>query len=137
MGHHDAESIARASYAAYAARDREAFDALLAAEFRFTSPLDNRIDRRTYFERCWPNHLSIERFDLVHVVRISGDGDLERILVTYEAKSSDRTRFRNTEIQMIRHGKILAVEVYFGWSIPHAAREGSFIDPPRKEALSP
>jgi ketosteroid isomerase-like protein len=137
MGHHGAESIARASYAAYAARDREAFESLLAADFRFTSPLDNRIDRRTYFERCWPNHLSIERFDLVHVVRIPGDGEFERVLVTYEAKSADKTRFRNTEIQTIRDGRIHAVEVYFGWSIPHAAREGGFIDSPRKEALSP
>lgn len=137
MGHYDAESTARSSYAAYAARDRETFESLLGADFRFTSPLDNRIDRRTYFERCWPNHKSIERFDLVHVVRIPSDNGLDRVLVTYEAKCADRTRFRNTEIQTIRDGKIHTVEVYFGWSIPHAAPEGGFLDPPRKEALIP
>src|SRR6266536_2397944 len=29
----------------------------------FTSPLDNRINRVTYFERCWPNSERIEGFD--------------------------------------------------------------------------
>jgi hypothetical protein len=28
----------------------------LIADFHFTSPLDNRLDRETYFRRCWPKH---------------------------------------------------------------------------------
>jgi hypothetical protein len=38
-----------------------------------------------------------------------------------------RKRFRNTEILTVRNGKIVEAEVYFGWTIPHEAAEGSFI----------
>jgi len=37
-------------------------------------------------------------------------------------------RFRNTEALTIRGGKIIEAEVYFGWSIPHEAAEGGFLD---------
>lgn len=47
----DAVAIARASYEAYVAEDRAAIEALIAPDFHFTSPLDNRLDRATYFER--------------------------------------------------------------------------------------
>ncbi len=42
-------AIARASYEAYVSKDRAAIEALIAPGFHFTSPLDNRIDRATYF----------------------------------------------------------------------------------------
>ena len=44
---HDPTEIARASYRAYAMKDRAAIEALIADDFHFTSPLDNRIDRAT------------------------------------------------------------------------------------------
>jgi hypothetical protein len=46
-------SIARGAYDAYVTKDRAALEALLAREFHFTSPLDNRLDRDAYFERCF------------------------------------------------------------------------------------
>jgi hypothetical protein len=30
----------------------------------------------------------------------------------------------------IRNGQIVEVEVYFGWSIPHEAKPGSFVSGP-------
>src|SRR6185295_14695159 len=47
-------AIARAAYEAYVTKDRAAIEALIADDFHFTSPLDNRLDRETYFRRCWP-----------------------------------------------------------------------------------
>ena len=88
----------------------------------FTSPLDNRIDRATYFERCWPNSARTEGYDFVRCVP---DGD--RVVVTYEARMGG-SRFRNTEILAVRNGQIIDVEVYFGWSIPHPAKEGGFVE---------
>ena len=44
-------AIARAAYEAYVTKDRAALEALLAKDFHFTSPLDNRLDRETYFRR--------------------------------------------------------------------------------------
>ncbi|MDR6288767.1 ketosteroid isomerase-like protein [Inquilinus ginsengisoli] len=120
----DVVAIARASYAAYVTKDRTAIETLIADDFHFTSPLDNRIDRATYFERCWPNSASIEGFEFVHLVP---DGD--RVFVTYEGRTKDH-RFRNTELLTIKGGKITDAEVYFGWSIPHKARPGGFLDAP-------
>ena len=53
------------------------------------------------------------------------DGD--RVFVTYEGHTRDGERFRNTEIVTIRGGQIVEVEVYFGWSIPHKAKLGGFV----------
>ncbi len=53
--------------------------------------------------------------------------DGERLFVTYEGRSNTGKRFRNTEILTVRNGKIAEAAVYFGWTIPHQAVEGSFI----------
>ena len=71
--------IARAAYDAYVTKDRAALEALLASDFHFTSPLDNRLDRDTYFRRCWPNSKTIAWFEFINLV---ADGD--RVFVTYE-----------------------------------------------------
>jgi len=120
---HDPSDIARAAFLAYVDKDRAAIEALIAEDFRFTSPLDNGLDRARYFARCWPNSNTITGFDFIHVVPAG-----ERVFVTYEGQSSRGKRFRNTEILTIRDGQIHAVEVYFGWSIPHEAPEGGFLD---------
>ena len=116
-------AIARAAYEAYVTKDRGALENLLADEFHFTSPLDNRLDRETYFRRCWPNSKLIEGFDFVNLVT---DGD--RVFVTYVGRNTDGRRFRNTEILTIRNQHIVEVEVYFGWSLPHRAPQGGFVD---------
>ena len=118
----DNVAIARAAYEAYAAKDRAAIERLIASDFHFTSPLDNRIDRATYFARCWPNSETIKDFDFINLV---ADGD--RVFVTYEGRHEDGRSFRNTEIVTVRQNQIVAVEVYFGWSIPHAAKPGGFL----------
>ena len=115
--------IARAAYHAYVTKNRPALEALLANDFHFTSPLDNRLDRETYFRRCWPNSKVIERFDFINLVT---DGD--RVFVTYEGRNTNGHRFRNTEILTIRGQFIVDVEVYFGWSVPHKAPQGGFVE---------
>ena len=44
-------AIARACLQAYVDKDRFAIEALIDDDFHFTSPLDNALDRATYFER--------------------------------------------------------------------------------------
>jgi len=116
-------AIAQAAYDAYVRKDRAALEALIADDFHFTSPLDNRLDRATYFRRCWPNSKVIEGFDFVHIA-----ADADRVFVTYEGRNTDGHRFRNTEILTIRDQQIVEVEVYFGWSLPHRAPQGGFVD---------
>jgi hypothetical protein len=81
----DVLAIARASYEAYAAKDRGAIEALIADDFHFTSPLDNRIDRETYFARCWPNSATIAGFDFIYMAAVG-----DRAFVTYEGPCDER-----------------------------------------------
>jgi len=118
----DNVAIARAAYEAYVAKDRAAIERLITPDFHFTSPLDNRIDRATYFARCWPNSETIKDFDFINLV---ADGD--RVFATYEGRHADARSFRNTEIVTVRQNQIVEVEVYFGWSIPHEAKPGGFL----------
>ena len=118
----DPGDIARASYEAYVRKDRAAIEALIAEDFHFTSPLDNRIDRKTYFARCWPNSERIAGYDFIHVL-----SDGERVFVTYELRTAAGERSRNTEILTVRDGHIVEAEVYFGWSIPHKAAPGGYV----------
>ena len=110
-------AIAQAAYRAYVTKDRAALEAVLADDFHFTSPLDNQLDRETYFRRCWPNSEVIDGFDFVHLIT-----DADRVYVTYEGRNTNGHRFRNTEILTIRDRHIVEVEVYFGWSLPHRRR---------------
>ena len=118
----DNVAIARAAYEAYVAKDCAAIERLLTPDFHFTSPLDNRIDRVTYFARCWPNSDTIKDFDFINLV-----ANDDRVFVTYEGRRADGRSFRNTEILTVRQNQIVEVEVYFGWSIPHEAKPGGFL----------
>ena len=87
-------------------------------------PWDNRLDRAAYFTRCWRDDNELAGFDFVH---LSADGD--RVFVAYEGRRKDGKPFRNTEIVTVRDGKLVEVEVYFGWSLPHDAPPGGSRDP--------
>jgi ketosteroid isomerase-like protein len=118
----DAGDVVRTYFQAYPARDRAAIEGVVAEDFHFTSPLDNRIDRRTYFERCWPNGDDIAELNLQYVV-VSG----ERVFAAYEIRMKDGRRFKNAELLTVQRGRITDVEVYFGWTIPHKAPVGGFV----------
>jgi ketosteroid isomerase-like protein len=114
---------AKAIYDAYVAKDRGAAERLLADDFRFTSPLDNGLDRDSYFAICWPNSADADGFEIVHMVEHG-----EQVFVTYQSQGK-QTRFRNTEVLTVRNGKIAEVEVYFGWNVPHEVPAGEHRDP--------
>src|SRR5215467_4725712 len=96
----DVVAIARAAYEAYVSKDRGAVEKLIADDFHFTSPLDNRIDRETYFRICWPNSENIKRFDFINLVP---DGD--RVFVTYEGHGVGGNVLRNTENLSVGEGQ--------------------------------
>ena len=118
----DPVAIVRACYEAYVSKDRAAIEALIAGDFHFSSPLDNRLDRATYFARCWPTSKTIEGFAIIHLMQHG-----EQVFVTYEAQSTGGHRFRNTEIVTVNGSQIVEVEVYFGWDLPHKAAVGGFV----------
>lgn len=110
---------------AYVDKDRTAIEAVIADDYHFSSPLDNRLDRETYFKRCWPNAEHTDGFEEMHATE---QGDVAYIV--YVGRAGDR-RFRNCEVHTVRDGKIVETEVYFGWNVPHKAKPGGFIDQPK------
>jgi hypothetical protein len=116
-------AVVQKYFQAYTDKDRAAIETVVDETFRFSSPRDNRIDRTTYFGRCWKvSEIIVGR----RIVYVFADGD--RVFVTYELAFTSGRTSRNTEIFTLRSGKIVDVEVYFGWSLPHPAPEGGFVE---------
>jgi len=103
--------------AAYEKKDRAALENLLADDFTFSSPVDDRIDRAHYFKRCWPFSKLVQEFRIEKLL-----ADDEEAFVRYEAVTK-RGSFRNIETFTIQAGKIQQVDVYFGGDTADAVRE--------------
>lgn len=107
--HSDHVTLARRCYAAYTNHDRAALEQLIAADFHFTSPYDDAIDRKMYFARCWPNN---ERTRSIDIERIVPDG--EAAIVTYTLVTRDGKHIHNTERLAFAGDQIASAEVFFG-----------------------
>jgi ketosteroid isomerase-like protein len=114
----DRAGIIRGIFAAYLSNDRGFVENALADDFRFTSPYDDRLDKATYFERCWKNSDWIERHELE---RILVDG--EEAFVTYKCTAKGGKSFRNTEFLVFAGDKVKSIDVYFG----AAYQDGVFV----------
>jgi len=104
-----AAAIVRTLFAGYLANDRQAVDAMLTEDFRFTSPYDDAIDKATYFTHCWRGSDWIAQH---RIERICGDGDAA--FVTYQCVAKDGKSFRNTEFFVFAADKVRRIDVYFG-----------------------
>jgi ketosteroid isomerase-like protein len=102
-------ALVRRAYAAYMTDARADIEAILHPDFTFTSPYDDHIGRKDYFERCWANAGTFERFEIQQVSPTS-DG----CFVLYEGRSKRGATFRNAEYFRFDGGLIRSVEVFFG-----------------------
>ncbi len=111
----DLRETAKNYYRAFERHDRAFMESHLAADFTFTSPFDEHIDRAAYFRRCWPEKPLHQKFDFVTVMQ-----DGERVFVAYDATmrlpnpTHPHARFRNAELMTFEGGKLKSVEVFFG-----------------------
>jgi ketosteroid isomerase-like protein len=101
--------LVRKYFAAFEARDRVTMEELLAADFTFTSPLDDHISRARYFERCWPYSEINRVFRIVNLFESGAEA-----FVRYECELVDHGRFRNTEYFRREGEQIGEICVYFG-----------------------
>jgi hypothetical protein len=79
----------------------------LTNDFVFTGLYDYRIDRATYFKRCWPY---IEKSPTYGMEKLFEKGNEAFIL--YDCKIKDGGSSRNTEFFTIAGNKTKEVEVY-------------------------
>lgn len=105
-----AASVVEAAFRHYRAQDREAALPLYADDFTFTSPQDDHIDKKAFFERCFPTADRFTEQRFLHVVAV----DEEVVFVQYEYELTGGKRFRNMEAITVRDGRIREVQVYFG-----------------------
>ena len=103
------EDLVRGLYSAYQQQDREFVEGLLSDDFIFTSPQDDHIDRKAYFERCWPMSETTKRHHLEKVFVIGNEA-----FVLYDLETTEGSRYRNTEFLRFESGKLKSVEVFFG-----------------------
>jgi ketosteroid isomerase-like protein len=114
----DKAEIIRDLFAAYLRNDRKAVEDAFTDDFTFTSPFDDRIDKATYFARCWRVADWIAQHDLE---RIAVDGEMA--FVTYRCVARDGKSFRNTEVFGFDGDLIRSIDVYFG----AAYKDGIFL----------
>jgi ketosteroid isomerase-like protein len=108
----------RAIFDAYMTNDRKSVEDALADDFRFTSPFDDRIDKPTYFARCWRDIGWIERHQLEKIF-VEGD----EAFVTYKCLAKGGKSFRNTEFFAFQGDKVSRIDVYFGATY----QDGAFV----------
>jgi ketosteroid isomerase-like protein len=101
--------IIRSLFAAYMSKNREVVEKLLADDFRFTSPYDDRIDKAAYFERCWPNSERMRSVDIESIAETDGQA-----FVLYKVATDEGKIFRNTELFTFLGNHVREVSVYFG-----------------------
>jgi hypothetical protein len=116
-------AVASACLQAYVNKDRAEMESLIADDYRFTSPIDNALDRNAYFATCWPNSNVIVAFDYVYQSE-----NKDHAFIVYEGRTSTGSTFRNCEVHTVRDGQLVSTEVYFGWEVPHKVPKGTHVD---------
>ena len=102
----------RSMFEAYLAQDEAAARELLAADFVFTSPQDDHIDKAAFMERCFPTADRVVSQEILELV----PGE-RGVFVLYEYELKTGERHRNTELITVRQGKLVETQVFFGGQV--------------------
>jgi ketosteroid isomerase-like protein len=116
------QAVVRNYYAAWDKKDWHLLDSLLADDFTFSSPRDDRINKGAYKAGCWDTQIAyIDRFDLTQVM-----GTDSEAFVMYLCHTANGKTFHNVEFFKLGDDKVKAVECYFGGdaSFPSAVSTG-------------
>src|SRR3546814_969821 len=105
----DRTDMVRKLFAAYLANRKDQAEPLLSADFTFSSPRDDHIDRDAYFRDCWPQPPA---FRDISIERIFESGEV--VVVGYRAPTIAGSTFRHLERFSFGQDTIASVEVYFG-----------------------
>lgn len=115
------EEIVRKYYSLWSRQSEwRPVDMMLTDDFRFTSPVDDRISKSAFKTGCWDTqHALIAGHDLDRVFVIG-----DQAFVRYTCRTKNGKSFRNVEYLQLKGGKIEAIECYFGGSgYPSAANK--------------
>ena len=109
-GGSDKGAAARTYYKDWEKKDWGPFDAILADNFTFTSPLDDHISKADFKKRCWDTQIDyIEKFDIELLVAQGDD-----VMVQYLCHTKNGKSFRNIERHVVRNQRIESIQCFFG-----------------------
>jgi SnoaL-like protein len=104
------EATIRKYYMTWETKEWRPMDMLLAHDFTFSSPLDDRISKSAFKKGCWDTQIAfIERHDLKRVI---GTGN--EAFVMYVCHTTNGKTFRNVEYLRLKDAQVEAIECYFG-----------------------
>lgn len=106
-------AIVEAAFRRYRERDAVAAQLLYAADFTFTSPQDDHIDKGAFFDRCFPTAARMTDQRILATVAAND----ELVLVYYEYDLGNGKTYRNVEAIIVRDGLIQQTEVFFGGQV--------------------
>jgi ketosteroid isomerase-like protein len=102
-------------FEAYLAGDSETATSLLAGDYTFTSPQDDRIDKRAFMERCFPTAGRVEWQRILELADAGENG----VFMMYEYQLKEGGRHRNAEFTIVRDGQLRETHVFFGGDYEH------------------
>jgi hypothetical protein len=124
------EAAVRKYYKLWEKKDNDwgPFDAILADDFTFSSPVDiEPLSKATFKKNCWDTQIAFTKgFDL-ELVMVKGD----EALVKYVGHTMNGKSFRNMEYHQLRNQRIVAIKCYFGANMTFPSAVSSQTDPPR------
>ncbi|MBO0992732.1 nuclear transport factor 2 family protein [Bacillus sp. SD088] len=99
-------------FKAYETKEREMVEELLSPEFMFSSPVDEKISRETYFEKCWPSCIDIREYRIQNLFK-----DKNEVIIRYECIRKSGAVFQNMEHFRFTGNQIQEIIVYFGFDL--------------------
>jgi hypothetical protein len=117
------EAVIRAWYELWLRKDKDwgPFDAALADDFTFSSPVDDRISKAAFKKNCWETQIGFTKgFDL-ELVAVKNDA----ALVKYLCHTTNGKSFRNVEFLRVRNQRIETIECYFGGKLTYPSAVSS------------
>ncbi|MFD2043739.1 nuclear transport factor 2 family protein [Ornithinibacillus salinisoli] len=118
MVHDNYTNLVRNYFKAYETKERGILEELLSRDFTFSSPVDDQINRETYFERCWPSCKDIHEYHIQNIFT-----DENEAFVRYECKLNSGANFQNMEHFRFIDNQIKEVIVYFGFDLRKESSE--------------
>ena len=97
-------------FEAYLSQDADAAERLLAEDFVFTSPQDDHIDKAAFMERCFPTADRVVSQEIVEIVPAGESA----VFIMYEYELKTGERHRNVEYIVVREGRLVETQVFFG-----------------------
>ena len=101
--------IIRSYFSCYETGDKAALENLLDDKFEFSSPHDKKLDKPSYFEKCWGFNKMVKQYHIIKILKNDNEA-----FISYKAVTYDNREIDNVEYFKFKDGKIISIKVYYG-----------------------